>query len=55
MISKKIKIYKSLVFDIEGGLGVKESERTYTSESPIKYAKKNEQTKKKGILKNSRP
>jgi hypothetical protein len=39
MIQRKIKIYKSLVYDIEGGLGVKESDRTYASRNPVHVAR----------------
>jgi hypothetical protein len=35
MINKKIKIYKSLVYEIEGILGIDESERTYASSNTI--------------------
>lgn len=65
MINKKIKIYKSLLYEIEGSLGIDESERTYASSNTIQNIESKKTTSasdsvknlpnipKKGILKSS--
>lgn len=55
MINKKIKIYKSLVFDIEGGLGVDVSERTYMSSNPIHMATSKSKAEEQAALQVQQP